>query len=493
MNRLPTTIRESLLLDAKKFSQVQSIPWSIQSLANLNENSIADNATSLTVNGIEQSSAQIKASYTNTFMNKQSIVQRNVAEQLLGDVKLRLAGQHSKCLTLMDQIRQRYGREHEWSTKKPVFGSNNNMLLSENTGRPRIIKALNQPVRNINYLKFAKNLQSNLKKIMRSLENIESLHSDTYLISYQLLANDGPAFKRFTKADQNLIASTFEQIRSRHASSVETLADVVIGLRECDYLSNISDNRKQDNQIEDEFLPHERSIDHFLRARLGVQLLCDHYMALHKCKPTGVISLDCNFAEVLEAAVTEAKVICTQNMLTAPDVDISFESNTGGEMTIIRPWMHHVLVEILKNAMASSVQRTLNEKLLFENSPPPILIKVMEKKYYYDCLICDNGVGLTEESMERAFRFAETSSLRRWDRMENQQSYAAPQTVPLGGLGVGIPLSAMMMQMFGGNLFLANRSTTLKEEKKSEENDSETGCIVTLRIMKDQSIEQKLY
>ena len=42
--------------------------------------------------------------------------------------------------------------------------------------------------------------------------------------------------------------------------------------------------------------------------------------------------------------------------------------------------------------------------------------------------------------------------------MEQQQSYASPQTVPLGGLSVGLPLSRMMMKMFGGDFLLGDKS-----------------------------------
>ena len=115
---------------------------------------------------------------------------------------------------------------------------------------------------------------------------------------------------------------------------------------------------------------------------------------------------------------------------------------------------------------------------------------MIEKKEYYYCLIIDSGVGLTEKGRLQVFHFAETSSLRRWDCMEQQQSYASPQTVPLGGLGVGLPLSSMMMQMFGGDLLMGDKSGVSKWDACGSD-ESTTGCIATIRILKDIDMKEK--
>ena len=48
----------------------------------------------------------------------------------------------------------------------------------------------------------------------------------------------------------------------------------------------------------------------FLRDRLGIQLLCDHYVALNKGKPGGGISVSSDFNDVLIDAVLESKHVC---------------------------------------------------------------------------------------------------------------------------------------------------------------------------------------
>jgi len=93
--------------------------------------------------------------------------------------------------------------------------------------------------------------------------------------------------------------------------------------------------------------------------------------------------------------------------------------------------------------------------------------------------IMDQGIGLKDE--KRAFGFAQTASRERWDRLEEQQSYAAVRQ-PLGSLGVGLPLSKLMMRVFGGDLVLSNR------ERRG---DMDSGCTATLKINYDDTYQAK--
>ena len=89
----------------------------------------------------------------------------------------------------------------------------------------------------------------------------------------------------------------------------------------------------------------------------------------------------------------------------------------------------------------------------------------------------NEGVGLNDHSRRKAFSFAETSQSHRWDRLQDQQSYAAVRA-PLASLGVGLPLSRTMMRMFGGDI-------TLQENKSH-------GCTATLIISTDPTILERV-
>ena len=98
---------------------------------------------------------------------------------------------------------------------------------------------------------------------------------------------------------------------------------------------------------------------------------------------------------------------------------------------------------------------------------------------YLKIRITDRGIGL--EDKEQAFGFARSSSRKRWDRLEEQQSYAAVRQ-PLGSLGVGLPLSRLMMRAFGGDLDISNNNDNGEEV---EGGGIGGGCTATLTISYD--------
>ncbi len=83
----------------------------------------------------------------------------------------------------------------------------------------------------------------------------------------------------------------------------------------------------------------------------------------------------------------------------------------------------------------------------------------------------DAGTGI--EDIGRAFGFARSSSPVRWDRLHEQQSYAAVRQ-PLGSLGVGLTLSRLMLRVFGGDLDVSNNDGIVGN-----------GCTATLFINYD--------
>ena len=84
---------------------------------------------------------------------------------------------------------------------------------------------------------------------------------------------------------------------------------------------------------------------------------------------------------------------------------------------------------------------------------------------------------------DAAFQFASSSADSRWDRLDEQQSYAMVRS-PLQSLGVGLPLSRMLLQHFGGDLLLSNRD--------DGENGFASGCTATLVLNKNDILFEQL-
>jgi nitrogen fixation/metabolism regulation signal transduction histidine kinase len=89
----------------------------------------------------------------------------------------------------------------------------------------------------------------------------------------------------------------------------------------------------------------------------------------------------------------------------------------------------------------------------------------------------DRGVGCSD--IPKAFEFCSSSSNKRWDRLDEQQSYAMVQS-PLQSLGVGLPLSRHMMEYFGSELDLRNND------------DDDGGCTASLLLKRDSNILEQL-
>ena len=186
-------------------------------------------------------------------------------------------------------------------------------------------------------------------------------------------------------------------------------------------------------------------------------------------------------SKVIDDAVTEAKHVADANLGIAPEVHIQPDKSIINQdfcpPPIIRSWLHHAIVEITKNAMTSNVQKYMQQSsTASESTPPSVYVSIEKETRLNDTLkiqIIDQGTGLKDKA--KAFGFAQSSSQKRWERLQEQQSYAAVRQ-PLGSLGVGLPLSALMMRVFGGDLSLSNHERG---------NDFGSGCTATLLINYD--------
>lgn len=291
--------------------------------------------------------------------------------------------------------------------------------------------------------------QQRQQRVTDNLHHLLYIHKDTLRQCHQV-ERHGVLFDRWSRADGHIVAATAEEVRSRHATSLERWVDIV--------------QTSNDRRLEDD-------VSRILQRRWGIQLLCDHIVKLSQAgRMHGNVSVQCDVSDVIQEAYTEAAAVCDAHLQVAPELDFD-DDGTRLTVTVIRPWLYHALVELLKNAMYASVQKVIAQQEANEQRsnnttilnpllyPPPITIQV-QKDEANDSItidIIDRGIGIPTTSSSTTdlelllFGFGQSSALQRWDRLKEQQSYAAVRS-PLSSLGVGLPISRMMMQHFGGNL-----------------------------------------
>jgi len=450
--------------------------WCIKSLAELNNKKLVLLEESFINASNASFRKQQRPSLSPSLQNRPS---RDVAKILLQEICIRLKRQNEICADMISHVESEAMHDE-------VDRSN----LAATDGKRSVIKAVNSPLRNFKDQNLScQVVRREEQKSLKLLQNLQRLHTDTHQLAMGLIHGPNTVCQRFNKADQTIVEAVMEQIRSRHANTVEDLADVVLGLRKASDLkqhhhwqhdsghkdfsvkSNTNDNS---DDYHDELL---RLIDSFLRGRNGVQLLCDHYIGFCKGRPHGAISANVNVWDVTHEAFLEAQHLCDANHGFSPELapHPTYNNTSAPFLHVIRPWVYHSLVEIFKNAMTSSVEKSKRLSSEFPSMTPSIQVQISQNSDEQLTFIhvIDEGVGLNDHSRRKAFSFAETSQSRRWDRLQDQQSYAAVRA-PLASLGVGLPLSRTMMRMFGGDI-------TLLENKNH-------GCTATLILSTDPTI-----
>ena len=273
MQRLPANVRSALLSDAAPAAQHKIRRWTMRALAMCGGQSVPPRA--------------------------------DVAEVLLNDVRLRLAKQLDRTLDMTKHAEAVLGVSDD--------GRSSRHEQSGPKQKPKIIRAINQPVRLSPKVQMAYESQSQLEKkaALKNLADLETLHAGTYQLVQELLNNGAPTLRRYSPADATVVAATFESVRSRHAMSVELMADVVIALRRARSLrAGIGITPAGQFCGIDLML-----IDAFLRERLGIQLLCDHYVALDKGKPNGGISVACDLFGIDRGRCCDGSQACVRCQL----------------------------------------------------------------------------------------------------------------------------------------------------------------------------------
>jgi hypothetical protein len=382
-------------------------------------------------------------------------------------------------------------------------------------------------------------LQQELESAIKNIDNLLRLHQDTQSHAMDLYRHwtkksfndvcDDSCDNKILKARR--LHKVCSEIHSRHALTIEQMSSLVIGLRPLVQPPSLY-----------------RTILDFLKARLMIQLLCDHitligkrleleYESLptddvgeqgkgngggasralqlqHRYNSTtsaatlrssvgGAVSVQQDVKNIVDAAVNEASTMCEAHFLTRPPVYIVdavlFDDDKDENMsqsqkpsetnqinaTFIRPWLQYTLVETLKNALAVTIenpnpqcthQKTKKnksscasrstegdddgddeEESLMTKNHCPVYISISQTEKDVLIHIMDQGGGFPQ-SVAQSTLFAFAQCHKQWDRLEDQQTYAATRS-PLRGLGVGLSLSKMQMQKFGGDLVLRDRGS----------------------------------
>lgn len=250
-------------------------------------------------------------------------------------------------------------------------------------------------------------------------------------------------FERADPTEENLkrFCSTLVHIRDRHADTVQTMAAGIIEMKEA---QNVESGMETSIQY---------FLDRFYMSRISIRMLINQHTILfgelpqqtmHQ-KHVGCIEVDCDPASVVRDAYENARWLCDQYYLGAPEIEISehnqMEKNQPIRIVYVPSHLYHMLFELFKNSM-----RAVMETHQDSDSIPPIKVRIVKGKEDICVKISDHGGGIPRSQVDQLFKYMYSTA--------PHPSKSDMHTVPLAGFGYGLPISRLYARYFHGDISL---------------------------------------
>ena len=169
-------------------------------------------------------------------------------------------------------------------------------------------------------------------------------------------------------------------------------------------------------------------------------------MAVPMGAMVGCVDPNCNVSAVVQDAYENAKFLCEQYYLTAPDLLVEqFNVATPGSsitFTYVPSHLHHIMFELIKNSMRAVVETHGSDS----DNLPPIRILIVKGREDLSLRISDHGGGIPRRLSDQLFNYMYTTA----------PQPTGLETAPLAGLGYGLPLSRLYARYFHGDLVICS-------------------------------------
>ncbi|PVD35950.1 hypothetical protein C0Q70_02919 [Pomacea canaliculata] len=342
------------------------------------------------------------------------------------------------------------------SIKKFIeFGSNGSKSGSLTASYQFLRKEL--PVRLANIMKEISLLPDNLLH-MPSVTLVMSWYEQSFreLIQFETSPTPGEdILQKFT--------DTLVHIRNRHSNVVETMAQGILELKEAYGIDHNTENRIQ------------YFLDRFYMSRISIRMLINQHtllfgnqLASHP-RHIGCIDPHCNVRHVVEDAYENARFLCEQYYLIAPDLNIDCKivgetTASGIHIVYVPSHLYHMLFELFKNAMRAVV----------ENNPtasevPALDVMICKGMEDLTIKLSDRGGGIPRSKLDLLFQYMYSTA--------PQPSRSDSCSAPLAGYGYGLPLSRLYARYFHGDLVLSSME------------GYGTDALIYLKVMSDEANE----
>jgi len=270
------------------------------------------------------------------------------------------------------------------------------------------------------------------------------------MMLYEKLSSQGDTHDKFTNSLQN--------IRIRHIDTVPNMAQAVL---------RMNTNLRMQDGVTDTI---QYFLDRLYTNRISIHMLISHFQSLHGIKSNseglvGTIDPQCDLLSVADQAYNAASLLCDSEYfdhpaLKARAVDTTDQNvDTQGRVTAVYvpSHLHHILFEVFKNAMRASCEWAEQNET---DTIPFIRLRIYQTGEDITLKISDRGGGMSRRTKRKIFNYMYSTA-------SNKVSYdgigggsygvgISASTLPMHGLGYGLPLSRLYARYFRGDIKVAS-------------------------------------
>ncbi|CAI5745134.1 unnamed protein product [Peronospora destructor] len=268
---------------------------------------------------------------------------------------------------------------------------------------------------------------------------------------------------RFAQADDRQFTDTLREAKAQGSNLVPLICYGLHQLKGTDLGHSALQIESAQEDIKDR-------LDKFFLGRIGIRMLIgQHVESLER--PGGRVHL-VNVEEIVREACDRATNLCIQYSGVAPPVEIHATASAGTPLMYVRSHLHHMVFELVKNAMRATQTMNLNSPSLGFFLPPidelsgvkifpdvskyklgeglpPVEIVICVGSEDLTIKVSDEGGGVPRSRWNKLWHYDYTTSFP-YPPIDcnNYHSYRQHYS----GGGYGLPMARLFARYFGGEV-----------------------------------------
>eukprot|EP00927_Polykrikos_kofoidii_P050808 TRINITY_DN44685_c0_g1_i1.p1 TRINITY_DN44685_c0_g1~~TRINITY_DN44685_c0_g1_i1.p1 ORF type:complete len:507 (+),score=66.97 TRINITY_DN44685_c0_g1_i1:173-1693(+) len=213
----------------------------------------------------------------------------------------------------------------------------------------------------------------------------------------------------------------------------------------------------------------DAALRRFFIARIGLRFLLQHHIESYRNREghSGVLQLECSPADIARKAAKDSVRLCKEHLGQAPPIVFS-EFPGPARFTYLPMHLQYILTEVFKNSCRAVVE-THSDDFGFDDALPPVRVHIVHGHEDVTIRVSDEGGGISRPRMRDVWKFMySTYKKSPWvdvksklgsrpapgdslsDPLQRQSPNRKGST--LAGYGVGLTLSRLYSQYFGGDM-----------------------------------------